>query len=243
MMVAEQDAGGRAGGRLAELVGGVKAEAPILLGVVPFGMVYGVLAMRAGLGAHVAQGMSSVLFAGSAQVIAVQLVGAGVPAAMLVVTIAIVNLRHALYSASVAPYVQALSVPWKLVLAYLLTDEAYAVTVRHYQEEPKSGFRHWFFLGAGFTLWSGWQLSTAAGVILGAQLPKAWSLDFALPLTFIALLVPAIKDRPGAAAAAAAGIVAVLAFGLPLKLGFLAAAFAGIIVGMLTDWMIKSRSS
>ncbi len=229
--------------RLGELAAGIKAEMPILLGVIPFGMVYGVLALQAGLSAEMAQAMSSVVFAGSAQFVVVQMVGAGAPAAMLVATVFVVNLRHVLYSASVAPHIQHLSKAWKVALAYVLTDEAYAVTIRHYAEDDEAGNRHWFFLGAGITLWSGWQLSTLAGIVLGAQVPQSWSLEFALPLTFIALMVPWVKDRAGVAAALVAAVTVVFASDLPLKLGLLVAALAGISVGMLVDWTVKSRSA
>jgi 4-azaleucine resistance transporter AzlC len=229
-------------GRFSELAAGVKAELPILLGVVPFGMVYGVLALQAGLSAEMAQAMSSVVFAGSAQFVVVQMVAGGAPAAMLVATVFVVNLRHALYSASVAPYIQHLSKAWKLALAYVLTDEAYAVAIRRYAEPGDARFRHWFFLGAGLTLWGGWQLSTLAGILLGAQVPQSWSLEFALPLTFIALVTPWVKDRAGVAAALVAAVAVVAVADLPLKLGLLAAALAGITVGMLVDWIVKSRS-
>jgi 4-azaleucine resistance transporter AzlC len=229
--------------RFSELAAGIKAELPILLGVIPFGMVYGVLALKTGLSAEMAQAMSSVVFAGSAQFVVVQMVGAGAPAAMLVATVFVVNLRHALYSASVAPHIQHLSKAWKVALAYVLTDEAYAVTIRRYAEAGEGGNRHWFFLGAGLTLWSGWQLSTLAGIVLGAQVPQSWSLEFALPLTFIALMVPWVKDRAGVAAALVAAVTVVFASDLPLKLGLLVAALAGISVGMLVDWTVKSRSA
>jgi 4-azaleucine resistance transporter AzlC len=229
--------------RFGELAAGVKAELPILLGVIPFGMVYGVLALKAGISAEIAQAMSAVVFAGSAQFVVVQMVGAGAPAAMLVATVFVVNLRHALYSASVAPHIRHLSKAWKLILAYVLTDEAYAVTIQRYAEDGEAEHRHWFFLGAGLTLWSGWQLSTLAGIVLGAQVPQNWSLEFALPVTFIALMVPWVKDRAGVAAALVAAVTVVFASELPLKLGLLLAALAGITVGMLVDWTVKSRSA
>ena len=215
-----------------EFLSGVRAELPLLLGVVPFGMIYGILALGAGLSAFDAQAMSAVIFAGSAQLVTVQLVGLGTPALVIVVTGFVVNLRHALYSASVAPYVRHLSPAWKGLLAYLLTDEAYAVTISHYLAPSEARHKHWFFLGAGLTLWTSWQLSTAAGIFLGAQVPASWGLDFTLALTFIALVVPLINDRPTLLAALTAGIVALLAAGLPYRLNLLAAALAGILVGL-----------
>jgi 4-azaleucine resistance transporter AzlC len=226
-----------------EFLSGVRAELPILLGVAPFGMIYGVLALGAGLSTGTAQAMSSVVFAGSAQFMAVQLFGAGTPWAVMVLTIFVINLRHALYSASVAPYLRRLSPLWKGLLAYLLTDEAYAITITHYQDtgpmpleaDSHRDNRHWYFLGAGLALWTCWQISTAVGIFLGTQVPESWSLDFTLALTFIALVVPAIKDRAGLAAALAAGLVAVVAYPLPYKLGLIAAALAGIAAGLLVE--------
>ena len=210
---------------------GVRTELPLLIGVAPFGMIYGVLALNAGLAPAPAQLMSSIVFAGSAQFITAQLVRDAVPGLVIVLTIAIVNLRHMLYSASIAPYLQALPMRWKVLLSYLLTDEAYAVTILHYELEDKKQNDHWFFLGAGLTLWVGWQISTAAGILLGTTLPESWPLDFALPVTFIALIMPALKDRPAIAAALSAGGVALLAYSLPYKLGLVLAGLLGIVVG------------
>lgn len=220
-----------------EFVAGVKAEAPILLGTMPFGMIYGVLALGAGLPPDVALAMSSVVFAGSAQFVSVPLLGAGTPGVVVLLTTFVVNLRHVLYSASVAPHLKHLSPAWKGLLAYLLTDEAYAVTITHYdrRDAPPSPNKHWYFLGAGLTLWSSWQLSTAIGIFLGAQVPASWALDFTLALTFIALVVPALRDRPSLAAAISAGLVAVLAAEWPFKLGLILAAFTGILVGLFVE--------
>jgi predicted branched-subunit amino acid permease len=122
-----------------------------------------------------------------------------------------------------------------MLLAYLLTDEAYAVAITHYQKPTDVTHKHWYFLGAGLALWSTWQISTAIGVMLGANVPTSWSLDFTLPLTFIALVVPSLKERAGIIAAGTAGIVALLASGLPLKLGLVVATFVGIAVGWYLD--------
>jgi 4-azaleucine resistance transporter AzlC len=179
--------------------------------------------------------MSSIVFAGSAQFITAQLVRDAVPGLVIVLTIAVVNLRHLLYSASVAPYMRALPMRWKVLLSYLLTDEAYAVTILNYEKGEGNSSNHWFFLGAGLTLWSSWQLSTAAGILLGATLPESWPLDFALPITFIALIMPALKDRPAIAASLTAGVVALLAYGLPYKLGLMVAGLLSILVGTFLE--------
>jgi branched chain amino acid efflux pump len=214
---------------------GVRAELPLLVGVFPFGMIYGALALNAGLSSAASQLMSSIVFAGSSQFITAQLVHDGVPGFVIVLTIAVVNLRHMLYSASLAPYLAPLSTRWKALLAYLLTDEAYAPTVINYEKEGATPFSHFFLLGAGLMLWVNWQISTALGIFLGATIPESWSLDFALPLTFIAMVVPVLKNRPVIAAALSAGAVALFAYSLPYRLGIIVAALVGIIVGTLLE--------
>ena len=214
---------------------GVRAEVPILIGVFPFGLIYGALAVNSGLSTTAAQLMSSIVFAGSAQFISAQLFSEGAPAVVMILTIAVVNLRHMLYSASLAPYLKDLSLRWKVLLSYLLTDEAYAPSILHYEKEGLVHFKHWFLFGAGFSLWFNWQISTAIGVFLGASIPENLSLDFALPLTFIAMIVPVMKKFPVVAAALSAGVTALLAYSLPYKLGLILAALVGIVVGTLLE--------
>ncbi len=214
---------------------GVRSVIPLLIGGFPFGLIYGALALNAGLSRAAAQGMSSVVFAGSAQFITAQLVHENTPGLIIVLTIAVLNLRHMLYSASLAPYLVALPVRWKALLSYLLTDEAYAPTIVHYEEEGITPQAHWFLLGAGGVLWADWQITTALGIFLGAAIPESWPLDFALPLTFIAMVVPVLRDRPAIAAALSAGVVALVTFSLPYQLGLILAALVGIVVGTLLE--------
>lgn len=221
--------------RRTAFLAGVRAELPILLGVLPFGMIYGASALAAGLSPLMAQAMSVIVFAGSAQFVIVQLVAENVPPLVIGATAFIVNLRHLLYSASIAPYLRKLAARHRRLLAYLLTDEAYTVSIIHFQREPDEPAPGWYLAGAGMALWTTWQLSTAAGIFLGASLPAWLPLDFALPLTFIALAVPAIRDRATVGAAITAGAVVLLARALPFGLGLLVAALAGVVAGMLID--------
>ena len=222
-------------GARTELIRGIRAELPILVGVVPFGMIYGVLAMDAGLSAAQTQAMSFIVFAGSAQFIMAQLFALQTPALIIIITAFLVNLRHALYSASVSPYVKQLPPQWRGTLAYFLTDEAYAVTIIHYQQPGAQKYKHWFLLGSGFALWFTWQISTAAGILAGSLIPPNWPLEFFIPLTFIALVVPSLEDRSSVIAALTGGTVSVIAFGLPLRAGLIVAAFAGILAGILIE--------
>ena len=165
---------------------------------------------------------------------AIPLLGAGT--AVLWFTTFIINIRHMLYSASVAPYAQHLPARWRWLLAYLLTDEAYVIAILHYNDDTVSNEnKHYFLLGAGTALWTAWQISTAIGILLGAQVPASWGLDFTLALTFIGMVIPLLKNRPSIAAALCAGLVAVLTNHLPYKLGLMLAALTGIIVGVLLE--------
>lgn len=213
---------------------------PLLAGVAPFALIYGVLAVNAGLPPAAAIAMSLIAFGGSAQIIATKQYALAVPAPVMVLTTFVVNLRHILYSASMGAYVQPLARPWKWLLAYLLTDEAYAVTIVRYQQPGAEAHKHWFFLGAGLTLWATWQITTIAGVVVGRQLPESWALDFTLALTFIGLLAPVLRDRAVLAAAGAAGLTVVAAYGLPLQLGLIVAAAVGIATGMVVEGLTKT---
>lgn len=218
---------------------GVRAELPILAGAVPFGLIYGVVAINAGLSSGLAQAMSAIIFAGSAQLVTAQLVGVGTPWLVLLVTASIINARHMLYSASVAPYLQPLRSRWKWLLAYLLTDEAYVVAITRYLQPGSPRRKHWFFFGAGLALWLAWQLSTAAGLFVGAHVPASWGLDFAPDLTFIALAVPLMKNRAGVVAALVAGGLAIATSMLPLKIGLVLAP----CLGALSGWLWERRQS
>ncbi len=221
--------------RRSQILAGLRAVFPLLIGVGPFGIIYGALAVSAGIPIGAAQAMSAIVFAGSSQFATVPLVQASAPALVMILTIAVLNLRHALYSASIAPYFKNLSPFWKAGLAYFLTDEAYAASIGHLETSPDSPNRHWFFLGASLGLWTTWQVCTAIGIFLGAVIPSTWPLDFTLALTFIAMVAPLLKDRAGVAAGLSAGIVAVAAYTLPYKLGLIAAALTGIAVGLIVE--------
>jgi len=217
---------------------------PILSGVIPFGLLYGALAVASGIPSNMAMAMSSVIFAGSAQFIATRLISGGASAVVLLFTTFVVNLRHALYGISLGTKLDYLPARWKWLLAYLLTDEAYAVTIARTEEADwpvNQKNTHLVLLASGLGLWISWQISTAVGVIFGSQIPDSWNLDFALPLTFIALVVPMICSRADLAAAITAGVMAIVFSGMPLKLGLISAVTCGIAVGMLVEFLQPPR--
>lgn len=222
--------------RLDQFWRGVKGVFPLMVGDFPFGIIYGAMAIKAGLDIAAAQGMSSLVFAGSAQFMIAQMLNASVPLVVITVAIVVVNLRHALYSASIAPYIQHLPMRWKAFLAYILTDEAYVTAAVEYEKVGVTPYGHYYFMGAGMGLWTIWQISTFLGIRLGEVIPNDWPLDFFLPLTFIAMVIPLLKDRATVGAAVAAGLAAVIAFSLPYKLSIVLAAVVGILVGI---WLEK----
>ncbi|MDH4610777.1 AzlC family ABC transporter permease [Pseudomonas sp. BN102] len=223
--------------RSAEFVHGARDIVPMIVGAIPFGIIFGTLAGGAGLSAWQAMGMSLLVFAGSSQFIAITLLSGGAGAAVVLLTTLVVNLRHALYSATLQPFVRHLPTRWRMPLAFWLTDEAFAVVQHRYAEKDDSPHKHWYFLGAALAMYLNWQLCTLVGVIFGQAVPNlaAWGLDFAMLATFIGIVVPMLRNRPQVAAALVAGAVALACQGLPYKLGLMAAALSGIAVGVVLE--------
>ena len=221
------------GRRVDEFLAGCLDEAPLQLGVIPFGMLYGIGALAVGMPVWLAQLTSMLVFAGAAQLVIVQMLGAAAGALPIGLTAVLLNLRHMLYSASVAEHVRHLPRRWRVLLAYLLTDEAYAVAILRYARPagPGPDLRHWYFLGCGLTLWGCWQLSTALGIAFGARIPPEWDIDFAVPLTFIALLTLLVKERAGQAAALVAALAVLALAALPYRLGLVMAIVLGLLAG------------
>ena len=224
-----------------EFTSGSKAMLPILPGLIPFATISGIATVETGIPAHLALAFSVISYSGTAQMAAVQLIGAGTSAIVVVLTALVINLRFAMYSASIAPHLRELSARWKRALAYLLADQAYAVSITRFAKDPGRANKHWFFLGAALTIWGTWQAGTIVGIFLGARVPESWSLDFAIPLTFIAVLVPAIREHAALVAAGAAGLISILAADLPFNLGIIVATTGGILAGMLVE-LRKNRA-
>lgn len=219
--------------RSQELLHGIRDSVPMIVGILPFGLIYGALASLAGLTAWQALGMSLLVYAGSAQFIAISLLPLGTVWAVLLTTL-VVNLRHVLYSASVQPYVAHLPKCWRLALAFGLTDETFAVAQRRYLVLGVTAAGHWYHAGVAVPLYLSWVGSSLVGILFGRQVPdlSGWGLDFAMLATFIGIVVPALRHWPQIAAALVAGVVALVCHGLPYQLGLMAAALAGIAVGI-----------
>jgi len=215
---------------------GFFAVAPMLLGVFPFGVIAGIAAVEAGLGSIQAYAVSPIVFAGAAQLATVELLARDAAPFVIVATALVINSRMAMYSAGLAPEFRHLGPLRKAYGSFVITDQSFAVTALRMGERDESlNDRFAYFMGASLGLWGTWQIASIVGVVVGAGVPESWSLDFSIPLVFMALLVPAIKDRGTAIAAVVGAVAAVTFVGLPLHLGLLAASATGIVVGVLGD--------
>lgn len=209
--------------------------APVLVGTVPFGFVAGVAAVAAGMTPVEGMALSLLSFSGIAQLVTAQLVAVDSPPVVTIGAAFVVSLRFLMYSAALAPHLAHLPRGWRVALSYLMTDQSFATTMRRYGAAGGNGHRHFHFLGASLLLWVSWQLAVAIGILAGAQVPASWSLDFAVVLSFLALLVPAMRTRADLAAAIVAAAVALVAAGLPYRLALIAASVAGIAAGMAIE--------
>jgi len=205
---------------------------PILPGAIPFGLVVGVAQVQAGMSLLESVGLSALGYAGSAQLVASQMVQGGAPLLLILLAVAVVNLRFAMYSAVLRERFRDFSGWGRALNGFLLTDQTFALFASKL-ERVDARERLPYTLGAGLFMYAVWQVCTLLGALLGRTLPRAWSLDFAVTLTFIALGVPAIKDRPTLAAACTGGLAAVLGAGLPFKVNLLVGAAVGISMGLL----------
>ena len=225
----------------------------MLVGVIPFGLVAGATPATNGLGGGAAIGLSTIVFAGASQLAAADALADGGSALVAIIAACTINLRMLLYSASLAPHLTHVPLRRRLFMAYLLTDQAYAVSITRWTQEadadatsgprPNETARVPYYLGAGLTLYVNWQICTVIGVLIGSAVPDSLPLDFAVPLVFLVLLVPAITSRPAAVAALVGGLVALFADEAGAgHLGVLFGALGGIAAGALAEAALERRA-
>lgn len=222
---------------------GARDQAPGVLGNIPFGLITGAAASAAGIDPVIAIAMSIIVFAGAAQLVAIQLISEGAPGAMIVLAALVVNLRMMMYSAAVAPFFAHLNLRWKFLIGYLLTDHAFALMTARFSTSDDNPHKRWYYLGAGSLMWVVWQIALAVGVFIGVQVPASWSLEFLIPLMFISLVAPALKTRPQLMAALCAATASVFTASFPLKSGLMVAALAGVVGGLLMEQRMQSKTA
>ena len=210
---------------------------------IPFGLVCGVAAVQAGLGEWGAVALAAFAFAGSSQAVLTQFLSSGAPLSIAIISGLVVNLRMAVYSAAIAPRIVGATPKERVLWALFLVDQTFISNeVRHQRGEH---MKHplAFYLGCALTLWPWWVLMNAIGAFAGAKLPASWQLDFTIPLSFVAMVVPLLKSPSQILAAIAGGAAGVVLYAMPLKLGLIGACALGTCVGMFADALLKLKTS
>lgn len=225
---------------------GAVVSMPMILGGIPFGLLFGSLASSYGLSPWFAIAMSAIVFAGSAQFIALGLIAIHAPIWVIVSTTFIVNLRHLLYAADMVKYVKHLPMSLRFIIGFGLVDETYAAVRPMYQigsVDEKTG--HKVYLGAFFAFYFMWNVTTILGVLSGELIPgmSEWGLEFAMVATFIGIITPYLKYSPFWFCMLTAGASSIILFGLPNNLGLLVSAVIGVVAGYLADVSIASNQS
>ncbi len=217
-----------------DFLSGARDSLPVLLGVVPFAIICSVAAVSVGLTPFEATGMSFIVFAGASQLAVLQLLGEGAVWLVMVLTAWVINLRFTMYSATLAPYLQDEPLHRKMPFTYILSDQAFGVTMTKFANELPAN-PAWYYYGVASAIWITWIIFAVLGALLGTLIPPSWGLDFAFPLSFLALMFAAIKDKPTVIAALVGGGTAIITKGLPYNLGLILAATLGIAAGVLVE--------
>ena len=222
---------------------GIIDSSPFILVIIPFASLFGVLASEAGLSVLETMAFSIVVIAGAAQFTALQLMQENAPTVIVLISALAVNLRMAMYSASLTPYIGAAPLWQRALCAYLTVDQSYVVGVSKFEREPDMtvAARISYFLGAVTPIVPLWYFFTYVGAVLGAQIPDSWALDFAIPITFLAMIAPMFRTAAHVVAALIAVVVALLAAGVPYSLGLIIAGIAGMMAGAQTElWLERT---
>ena len=212
---------------------------PLMIPVVPFGIIYGVIGVEIGLSPMEVFAMSFVIFAGSSQIAFAQLFAAGASPLVMISSVAVINSRHILYGAVLAEYLGKLRLTWKILLSYLMADQAFSVSSAYFKKNVKNKNVHFHMLGSGLTLWSLWQLSTLIGIVLGNIVPAQLGLEFAIPLTFFSLILSELRKLDHVIIILISGICSVLTYNFPFKIYIIFSAIFSLIISIMINKKFK----
>ena len=190
---------------------------PLLLPVVPFGIIFGAIGIELGFGPYITYATSIIIFSGASQIVFFQLLSNGASSIIAITSSSVVSTRHLLYGAVVAQYLSKLSIIWKVFLCYLLTDQSFAVSQDYFKKNSKDEYKHYHLLGAGLTLWTVWQVTTIIGILLGSIVPEELGLTFTIPLTFLALLVSYFRKIDHLFVIFISGLLSIIFYEAPFK--------------------------
>jgi predicted branched-subunit amino acid permease len=226
----------------AAFLSGVRDTLFVVPSYVPFGLVCGVASVNAGLSTGASLAMPALVFGGSSQAVLLQFVEGNASLWIAVLSGCVVNLRMAVYGAAMAPRVRHLSKTQRMLAAAFLIDNSFAFIQAREESHPHDKHLMAYYAGCSALCWICWVLFCSIGVFAGNIVPASWQLDFAIPLSFIAVVAPFIRSLPMAAAALVGGLASVLLFALPLKLGLIAACLVGLVAGLLTQKITVKNS-
>ena len=220
---------------------GIFDVSPLMIPVVPFGLIFGVLSIDIGFSPIETMGMSLIVFGGASQIVLLQLFSGGASSLVIISSVGAVNSRHLLYGAVVSEHLSDLKLIWKIIISYFLIDQAFAIS-NEYLKKNKERNRYFHLVGGGATCWVIWQSTTLLGIILGASIPEKLGLSFAVPLTFLALLVNDFRKFINVIVIIISGTVATLGYNyIPFKAYVIVAALAGLLTAMILTKTIKTK--
>ena len=220
---------------------GIIDVSPLMIPVVPFGLIFGVLAIDVGFTPLQAMGMSLIVFGGASQIVLLQLFSGGASSLVIISSVGAVNSRHLLYGAVVSEHLSDLKLIWKIIISYFLIDQAFAIS-NEYFKKNKERNRYFHLVGGGAACWIIWQSTTLLGIILGSAIPEKLGLSFAVPLTFLALLVNDFRKFINLVVIIVSGTVATLGYNfIPFKAYVIFAALAGLLTAMVLTKTIKTK--
>ena len=220
---------------------GITDVSPLMIPVVPFGLIFGILSIDIGFSPLATMGMSLIIFGGASQIILLQLFSGGASSLVIISSVGAVNSRHLLYGAVVSEHLSDLKLIWKIIISYFLIDQAFAIS-NEYLKKNKDRNRYFHLVGGGATCWVIWQSTTLLGIILGASIPEKLGLSFAVPLTFLALLVNDFRKFINVIVIIISGTVATLGYNyIPFKAYVIVAALAGLLTAMILTKTIKTK--
>jgi len=229
--------------KLKILIRGITDVSPLMIPVVPFGIIYGVIGMDLGIGPYMTLGLSIIIFGGASQIVLLQLFSGGASSLIILSSVGAVNARHVLYGAVLSEHLSSLKLSWKIILSYIMTDQAFAVSKDYFKKKYKSNDYHYHLLGSGFTCWAIWQISTILGIVLGSIVPEELGLSFTISLTFIALLISDFRKLKSIIVMLVSGVIATIGYNtIPFKAYIIVAALSALIVAaLLTSIDLKKR--
>jgi len=211
---------------------------PLLIPVVPFGIIFGAIGIELGFGPYATYATSIIIFSGASQIVFFQLLSAGASSIVAITSSSVISTRHFLYGAVVNQYLSNLSIYWKIGLSYILTDQAFAVSNEYFKKNKKDKFKHYYLLGAGVTLWITWQLTTIIGILLGSIVPEELGLTFTIPLTFLALLINYFRKIDHIIIIIASGVFSLILYDAPFKSYII---FSSLISLLIAYIIVKMR--